>query len=279
MIPETKLIRAERVTSRLGFGCSRLHHLPDSQARQKLLEAAFELGFRHFDVAPSYGHGINERELGLFLGRHRASSIVATKFGMRVSPFVDHVAAYSTHGARAALGVQSLVRRVVPTDEHVRNLTPSLLEQAVLQSLKRLKADHIDIHFIHEPAPGSTDVIRALLPTYRKMQRSGMIGLMGLSGNFESCRSLWRELNEPDLILQMPEGEWTEDCPPDISFGAVVRMGQSYFEQGELPEADAEARIRAALVRRPRGALLVSTSSLAHLKALARAGNAIGSVP
>lgn len=273
MIPETKLLRSNLRTSRLGLGCSRLHHLANTKERQALLDSAFDLGFRHFDVAPSYGHGINERELGAFLNRRRKVCTVATKFGMQVSPLVDGTANFSLPLARAALGCRSVARRFIPWDERLRELTPTLLERAVSHSLRRLHLDHIHVHFLHEPAPGAETarLIRTLLPTYRRMQKSGVIGGFGLSGSFEVCKTLWHELNEPDLLIQVPEPEWTNDFLPDISYGAIARHGQSFYRTERPTPATAESLVRQALGRRASGVVLVSTTSHEHLRSLAMA--------
>jgi D-threo-aldose 1-dehydrogenase len=70
-----------RKTSRLGYGCTNLMGAIDRQASLRLLEAAFDAGIRHFDVAPSYGEGQAEGCVGEFLGRHRGEVTVTTKYG------------------------------------------------------------------------------------------------------------------------------------------------------------------------------------------------------
>jgi D-threo-aldose 1-dehydrogenase len=52
-------------------------------AREKVFDAAYEAGVRHFDVAPLYGLGVAEKELGRLLLRVPADVTVATKFGLR----------------------------------------------------------------------------------------------------------------------------------------------------------------------------------------------------
>ena len=70
---------------------------PDDAGAQALLTAAWELGIRHFDTAPSYG--ASEVRLGNFLAglsaAERGGLTVATKFGehwdaVAGAPFVDH---------------------------------------------------------------------------------------------------------------------------------------------------------------------------------------------
>lgn len=71
--------------------------VPDDDAAQELLRAAFELGVRYLDTAPSYG--VSEQRLSRFLHSltpaQRGSLILATKFGEhwdadKAEPFVDH---------------------------------------------------------------------------------------------------------------------------------------------------------------------------------------------
>ncbi|MDX6643271.1 MAG: D-threo-aldose 1-dehydrogenase, partial [Solirubrobacteraceae bacterium] len=53
-------------TTALGFGCAELYRAASAAERRRLLETAHSLGIRHFDVAPMYGLGLAERELGGF---------------------------------------------------------------------------------------------------------------------------------------------------------------------------------------------------------------------
>jgi D-threo-aldose 1-dehydrogenase len=69
-------------TSALGLGCAELFSLPRERDRSAVFEAAYELGVRHFDVAPMYGLGAAERELGRFVRGRRESVTIATKFGI-----------------------------------------------------------------------------------------------------------------------------------------------------------------------------------------------------
>src|SRR5580698_4297843 len=71
-----------RRTTRLGYGCSSVMGAMDGKESLAMLEAAFDAGVRHFDVAPMYGFGQAEGCLGEFLGRHRAEVTVTTKYGI-----------------------------------------------------------------------------------------------------------------------------------------------------------------------------------------------------
>jgi D-threo-aldose 1-dehydrogenase len=71
--------------ARLALGCAQLGNLysarSDQQARA-ILEAAWDVGYRHFDTAPHYGLGLSERRLGDFLReKPRDQYTVSTKVG------------------------------------------------------------------------------------------------------------------------------------------------------------------------------------------------------
>eukprot|EP00928_Gymnodinium_smaydae_P089167 TRINITY_DN73168_c0_g1_i1.p1 TRINITY_DN73168_c0_g1~~TRINITY_DN73168_c0_g1_i1.p1 ORF type:complete len:400 (-),score=88.40 TRINITY_DN73168_c0_g1_i1:114-1235(-) len=77
----------------LALGCSPLGELwddvPPVQALQAI-EAAYELGFRHFDTAPWYGNGSAEARVGMALGaiarRSSEGFTVSTKVGRSLDP-------------------------------------------------------------------------------------------------------------------------------------------------------------------------------------------------
>lgn len=61
---DSPVTRAQGSRTQLGFGCSNLGSDLSYRASCALVEAAYDAGFRHFDVAPSYGNGQAERILG-----------------------------------------------------------------------------------------------------------------------------------------------------------------------------------------------------------------------
>src|ERR1700736_549713 len=71
-----------RKTTRLGYGGSSLMGAMSRKESVAMLEAAFDAGIRHFDVAPMYGYGEAETCLGEFLEHHRGQITVTTKYGI-----------------------------------------------------------------------------------------------------------------------------------------------------------------------------------------------------
>src|SRR5689334_12904762 len=77
------LPNSRKKTSRLGVGLATLMREPSPRKQQGLLHIAYDEGFRHFDVAPSYGLGAAETALGRFLKARPRDITIATKVGIR----------------------------------------------------------------------------------------------------------------------------------------------------------------------------------------------------
>src|ERR1700761_7964871 len=106
---------SRRETTRLGYGCSSIMGALNRTQSLRLLEAAYDAGIRHFDVAPMYGYGQAESCLGEFRARHRDITIT-TKYGIAppkrggvlraarrvVGPMLQRVPALKRRIARAA---------------------------------------------------------------------------------------------------------------------------------------------------------------------------------
>src|ERR671923_2879471 len=58
-------------TTSLGIGCAGLFRASSPGQREALLHTAYDVGIRHFDVAPMYGFGLAEPELGAFVRGRR----------------------------------------------------------------------------------------------------------------------------------------------------------------------------------------------------------------
>jgi aryl-alcohol dehydrogenase-like predicted oxidoreductase len=87
--------------SRFSFGTAGLFNASlSARERGRLLNAAYDAGFTHFDTAPYYAFGIAERDLRPFLAS-RPNATVTTKVGL-----------YSRRGSAAdAFGVPAQGRR------------------------------------------------------------------------------------------------------------------------------------------------------------------------
>src|SRR6266849_9265306 len=81
VMPEVQMAGTEISIPVIGFGCSSLASVGRKNAI-RLLESAFDVGIRHFDVARYYGYGETEGILGTFIKSRRAQVTITTKFGI-----------------------------------------------------------------------------------------------------------------------------------------------------------------------------------------------------
>jgi D-threo-aldose 1-dehydrogenase len=256
-VPETTIHPGGIATTRLGFGLSRLHYL-NARDRQKLLAAAYDRGIRHFDVAPLYGHGLAERELGLFLKGRRDRCVVVTKFGLPASPWIDR----SIVPSRALIALRSIGAHAGLLRTSRPPLTAKGLRGAIELSLRRLQIDAIDVHLLHEPTRARIPNLPDLIEAYTKLRDRGLVRSFGVAGSFQSCRDVVADASAP-LIMQTHEHEWS-GLQPAITFGALSPGPQAVG----TPPVDKRTAFRhlvAALQRRPNGVVLVSTRNQKHL--------------
>ncbi|KEF63382.1 alcohol dehydrogenase [Exophiala aquamarina CBS 119918] len=124
----------------------------DDEERFKVLDAAYELGARHWDDADVYGD--TEELVGKWFERNpekRKDIFLTTKFGI------------------AAFDVNSMTIRSDP--EYVRS--------AVESSLKKLKTDYIDLYYCHRVDGKSP--IEQTLKAMVELKNEGKIKYIGLS--------------------------------------------------------------------------------------------------
>ena len=148
---------SSRATTPLGVGLATLMREPSAAGRHRLLRAAYDAGFRHFDVAPSYGLGDAERVLGDFLAGGATDVTVATKVGIRARGSAGIVRAIQ-RPARALLrrfpGLRGRATRVVGGAVHATpDFSPAVRERSLADSLRALRRDHLDLYLLHEAHP------------------------------------------------------------------------------------------------------------------------------
>jgi D-threo-aldose 1-dehydrogenase len=231
-------------TTPLGFGCADLFRIPSPKARRAMLESAFDAGIRHFDVAPMYGLGVAERELGSFARNRRDQLVIVTKFGILPSPL-----------SRAVAVVQGPIRALLSAAPNARNRARSaapgpnaggagsLLYRApgygadaarasLERSLKQLGTDHVDLLLLHDPTPGLVDAddTRAFLDD---AQARGLIRSWGVAGEAQPSVQVASRLLGPDQVIQLRDdlvqrhGLVTTAAPPAlprITFGVLGRV-------------------------------------------------------
>ena len=165
-------------TSRLGFGCSGLMGAGDPAARQSLLACALDSGIRHFDVAPLYGLGFAEEELGRFAKGRRHDLTLATKAGMLPTP----LPAASLARVMRRAGLSGTARQVEQRARVGRSgrFSPADVARSLETSLRKLQTDYVDIFLLHECR--ATDLANeALLRCLEDARQSGKVRAFGLA--------------------------------------------------------------------------------------------------
>ncbi|WP_367159845.1 aldo/keto reductase [Kozakia baliensis] len=154
-----RLGKSGLTVSSIGLGCNNLGGRIDFAASEAVVHQALDEGITLFDVADVYGRrdayaGASEEALGQALGNRRAEIVLATKFGMNMSPEADAAARKSGASRRYII-------------------------EAVEASLRRLKTDWIDLYQLHTADPHTP--LEETLRTLDDLTRSGKIRYAGVS--------------------------------------------------------------------------------------------------
>jgi hypothetical protein len=153
-----------------GFGLGRIHHLPTGRSREQVVRTAIEAGFRHFDLAPAYGDGLCEKELGRILGTERSRVRIATKFGIPFRPIGELPGALYF----AIRAVAKVLSTSFGARYGERNFGPAELATSLENSLRRLRTDYIDLMLVHEPR--TVDEFRSIDTSWSELERQQRIG-------------------------------------------------------------------------------------------------------
>jgi D-threo-aldose 1-dehydrogenase len=201
-----------RRTTRLGFGCA----FPRSVTRSdvaRYLDAAFDAGIRHFDVAPMYADGTAEGYLGNFLKSHIDRVTVTTKYGILPSvmrPLYVQV-------ALKMLGPLLRTVRRVPAVASGLSRTASAMnvsskaafsapeaKLSLMRSLEELQLDMVDMFLMHEPRV--TDLGEGLLEFLKDSVASQRVDAFGIAGNASRASDLYQKRRSFCDIMQL---DWT----------------------------------------------------------------------
>lgn len=251
--------------SRWSFGTGSLHHLALASSRRRLLDEALDSGFTHFDTSPYYGYGLAEHDLGRAFRGRRDRFTVATKVGL----YPRGWSSASAPGVWARKVAGKLVKTVgAPrVDWSLRQARRSLDH-----SLVRLRTDHVDVLFLHEPDPGviAADEFLDWLEAERSRGRVRNFGLAGLS---RSMTGWVRSGNRLAQVLQAKDS--LEERQADALLDAGRRLQFTYGYLSAAPQSQDRNTVavclRAILARNTTGSVIVSTRRRERLRAFADA--------
>lgn len=239
--------------SRFVFGTASLFNTGNAQRRLSLLEAAVEAGFTHFDTAPYYGFGWAERDLGELIQRHPHVTITS-KVGI-----------YSPGGedaSRAAVFMRKAAGRIFPAiSRPTVDFNLGRAQKMLEGSLHRLRCEQIALYMLHEPdlPMVATDEWQRWLET--EITR-GRIGAFGLALTSELLIPFLD--NSPELAGIVQVLDSLENCEANCltTRGKPLQITYGYVSAAQKRGTNKSVSeiLRAALVRNPHGAIIVSTT-------------------
>jgi aryl-alcohol dehydrogenase-like predicted oxidoreductase len=138
------------MTARIGFGGGRLAGCPNQAAATALLRRAVELGAGLIDTADVYGAGVSESRIAAALHPYPEDVTIATKGGF-----------------------------VRTSGGPVPNGHPAHLRAACEASLRRLRADAIDLYQLHTPDPAVP--LEESLGALEELRAQGKVRRIGIS--------------------------------------------------------------------------------------------------
>lgn len=200
--------------TRLGFGMAPLGGLYEAVAEpqaSEVLDHAWSLGIRYFDVAPIYGYGLAELWLGHMLaGRDRSQFVVSTKVGKVLHP-LDEVLAHpewDRDWQRSPAGdVYDWLWRGVPDVRPVFDYSHDGVMRSVEASLERTGLDRLDILWIHDPDTHWWQAIEGAYPALAELRSQGVVSAIGAGMN--QAEMLARFAHEGDFDAFMCAGRYT----------------------------------------------------------------------
>jgi D-threo-aldose 1-dehydrogenase len=199
------LARSRLSLTRLGLGGASIGGLFSPVSDQDavgLVDHAWDLGIRTFDVAPLYGFGAAERRMGAALaGRPRDEFVLSTKVGRLIRAFESIPA-----GADVETGQDAFYPHEDPVAP-VFDFSASGVRRSLEESLERMGLDRIDIALIHDPDDHWAAAIGQAYPALARLREEGVIRAIGAGMNQSAM--LARFAREGDFDVFLLAGRYT----------------------------------------------------------------------
>jgi aryl-alcohol dehydrogenase-like predicted oxidoreductase len=202
--------------------------IPSRGQRQRLLAEAHAHGIGHFDLARMYGLGMAESELGRFARGRREQVTIATKFGIEPgSPRLARLQAPARAAISRLPALRAALKRRGSGPRPPRRYDVAIARASLEASLRELGTDHVDIFFVHDPAPGDHVDLDGLGELCEGLIESGKIRAWGFSGDRDPCAGLTSAAAAAGSVLQVrdeifePFQAPLDRTPRTITFGVL----------------------------------------------------------
>lgn len=299
-----------RSTTRLGFGCSSIMGSLGRRDSLKMLEAAWDAGIRHFDVAPMYGYGEAEDCLGAFLSRHRGQATIASKFGILprkssssarlarsvVRPVVQKFPKIKQYLAKSSAEVtrsSAPVKTALSDTSRPPNplFSTAAARKSLHRSLESLQCERIDLWLLHDVTAADL-VDEELLRFLEDAVQEGLVGTFGAGTDRSQiegllrlrpgyCRAIQYEWSVFNPVPSDSEAFRVHHRSLTASFRTLhtamvadkercSRWSDSVGADLSKPEMVANLMLKAALVLNPESVILFSSKNPKHIEANVR---------
>ena len=199
-----------REVSALGFGCASLGSRFSEAQGLRALHHAFERGISWYDVAPAYGDGEAEGIFGKILERPpgQGGDLYEVRSSEAGGYAVD--APSQARGARHGEGASTLGQQKGQdeADMNKDRLHAEHIEASVVESLRRLRTDYIDVLALDDPNPQDC-LNEAVLHELRRIIQKGYVRCVAIAGTPEAIIAGGRA---PDVykIAQLPDNPFSQ---------------------------------------------------------------------
>jgi aryl-alcohol dehydrogenase-like predicted oxidoreductase len=252
-IPGTAL-----VVSRFIFGTASLFNAGTRKTRHRILRAAVDNGFTHFDTAPYYGFGMAERDLGAVICNDPKIT-VTTKVGI-YPPGGEHQSTTKIILRKAAGRLFSKLSRAII------DFSVSRARRSLYASLQRLSRDHIEIFMLHEPTLAllNSDEWLKWLETE---VTSGKVGRFGLALEANKLEPFLQQKHALAGVIQTTDSLDKKEANILLHYKKTLQITYGYVSAARSRAIDLPVVtiLQHALQRNKNGAIIVSTTKLERL--------------
>jgi aryl-alcohol dehydrogenase-like predicted oxidoreductase len=287
-----------RTTTQLGYGCSSLMGGMGRAESLAVLEAAFDAGIRHFDVAPMYGYGQAESCLGEFLARHRSQPArdeitITTKYGIPPARRQGLIGLARSVARPVVKAIPGLKRGLTSAAAKATSAGPKAsftaaeARESLERSLRELKIDRIDIWLLHDPTLADLHD-GGLLRLMQDSVAAGKIGTFGVGGERAAIEEIAASRPEYLPVVQFAWSVLDRAVPATMSFRIHHRALTDNFRMlhqrlladkarctrwsglvgSDLadPQVLSALMLKAALLENPEGIVLFSSKRAEHIR-------------
>ena len=282
-----------RTTTQLGYGCSSLMGAMGRAESLAILEAAFDAGIRHFDIAPMYGYGQAESVVGEFLARHGSEATVTTKYGIPPAKRQGLIGLARSVARPVVKAMPGLKRGLTTAATKATgggpkaSFTAAEARESLDRSLRELRTDRIDIWLLHDATLADLHD-EALLCLMQDSAAAGKIGTFGVGGDRAAIDEIVAVRPEYLPVVQFAWSVLDTPVPATKSFRIHHRALTDNFRRlheqligdkarctqwsglvgSDLadPSALSALMLKAALLENPGGIVLFSSKSAEHIR-------------